>query len=534
MLTVIVTGRNDDYGKDFRKRLFRTALHNSALLEQEGIDFEYILAEWNPLPDRPPLAEEFVERVPNARAIVIPPQIHRLYTLNPLMPFHEMAAKNAALRRAHGDVIIATNADILFSEGLVARIAAVGWAPDILYRAHRIDVDPDLSWNEAKDSANHLSSGEGSLSPPYYLGAGGDFCLAARSLWHSLGGFNERIRFSTRAKDWQFFLSAATQGIGIAFIGDVYHLDHEDGFRNTAPGERNAAAAHFGRWWDIEFGLPATNSPDWGFGNAREHPHRNDPRIMVIESNDYSVHEVQDRLDREMMNWLTSPPGTPDTNTAVLLHSICAAHRKRRRLICRIRHAALAVTLSGLDAVAARFGVEISCDWIWPEITGYTMRPFTSAPGVARDSDWIVEDVDYGLRVYENGSGYPVDILPRLTQVNEPEFNPVLTRRLLYAYLRLQSEGTTNIAIYGAGGHTQQLLRWGVPDNLELAGIVSTEEIPQLLEAGGEKQPAGTILLSSASYESDMLQTCRDLGIVNVIALYSDWPRDLWSVGVAV
>jgi hypothetical protein len=98
----------------------------------------------------------------------------------------------------------------------------------------------------------------------------------------------------------------------------------------------------------------------------------------------------------------------------------------------------------------------------------------------------------------------------------------------------MQSERTSNIAIYGAGSHTQQLLRWGVPDNLEIAGIVSTDEIPQLLEASGEKQHAETILLSSASYESDMLQTCRDLGIVNVIALYSDWPPDLWSVGVAV
>ena len=50
MLTVIVAGRNDDYGKDFRSRLFRTALHNSALLNAAGIQFEYILAEWNPLP----------------------------------------------------------------------------------------------------------------------------------------------------------------------------------------------------------------------------------------------------------------------------------------------------------------------------------------------------------------------------------------------------------------------------------------------------------------------------------------------------
>src|SRR5436190_12004747 len=196
MLTVIVAGRNDDDGKDFRERRFRTALHNSAMLAGNGIEFEYLLAEWNPLPDRPPLSEEFVDRVPNARAVIIPSEIHRKYSLNPQMPFHEMPAKNAAIRRARGDVIIVTNADILFGEGLVRRIAAGGWRANTLYRAHRIDVSPELDWDDIQNPANQLASGEGTEVPPYYLGAGGDFCLATRRLWHFLGGFNERIRFS--------------------------------------------------------------------------------------------------------------------------------------------------------------------------------------------------------------------------------------------------------------------------------------------------------------------------------------------------
>src|SRR2546425_12981198 len=112
MLTVIVAGRNDDYGKDFRQRFFRAALHNVALFGANRIEFEYILAEWNPVPDRPTLSEEFVDRVPNARTVIIPPEVHHKYNLNPQMPFHEMAAKNAALRRARGDIVVVTNADI--------------------------------------------------------------------------------------------------------------------------------------------------------------------------------------------------------------------------------------------------------------------------------------------------------------------------------------------------------------------------------------------------------------------------------------
>src|SRR5438105_630516 len=72
MLTIVVTGRNDDYGGDFRRRLFRTAEFNARRLTEAGHDFEYLWVEWNPLLDVPLLSEEFVQRVPHARAIVVP------------------------------------------------------------------------------------------------------------------------------------------------------------------------------------------------------------------------------------------------------------------------------------------------------------------------------------------------------------------------------------------------------------------------------------------------------------------------------
>jgi hypothetical protein len=528
MLTVIVAGRNDDYGKNFRQRLLRTSLHNSALFQTAGIQFEYVLAEWNPLPDRPPLSEEFVDRVPNARSVIIPPQIHRRYTLNPQMPFHEMAAKNAALRRARGDVVIVTNADILFSVELVHKLAAGGWEPDTLYRAHRIDVKPELDWNEIQNPANQLPSGEGTLCPPYYLGAGGDFCLAVRDLWQSLGGFNEQIRFATRAKDWQFFLSASAQDIPIKFAGSVYHLDHDGGFRNTHADDRNSAGAHFGTWWDIEFGLPVSNRADWGFSNLRERPFKNDSRMVELESKDYVIREQEDYRDRELMTWLTRPQDSSDTAAAVFLHAICAAQREKRRLICRVRDARLAVTLSGFESVASRFGVQIYCNWNWPRLPGYTVRPFSPEPRVLRDIDWILEETDCGIHVFENASGCQIDALPQRILVDEPQFNPVLARRLLYAYLGLQEAGTEKIAIYGAGSHTRSLLEWGLPDTIELVGIIET------LGTAGTLPRDIAILLSSSAFESDMLEACRERGIHNVVALYGDWPRDLWRIATRV
>jgi hypothetical protein len=510
-LSLVVAGRNDDYGKDFRERLFRTSLHNSALLEAAGIDFEYVLAEWNPLPDRPLLSDEFVERVPNARTVVIPPAVHQEYSLNPGMPFHEMAAKNAALRRARGEFVIVTNADILFSEGLVHRIATGQFAADTLYRAHRIDVKPELAWDEMKNPLNQLPSGEGLLPPPLYLGAGGDFCLASRDLWHSLRGFNEAVRFSTRAKDWQFFLSALAQGVNIEFIGDVYHLDHEGGFRNTESSQLSSEVVHFGKWWDIEFGLPVFNSTSWGFQDLRDDFSLNG-NIDVLQADDYAVSQEQNRSDREIMSWITRAPGTNETQAAVLLHTICAAHREGRRLILRITSPTLAATLCGFNTIASTYGVAIHCDWTWPAVAGYRIPSFRPEPQVLRQDDWIIEEIDGVLRG-------PSSVLPSKLPINAPEFNPVLARRILRAYLEMWAKGQTRIAIYGAGSHTTALLQWGMPDRIELVATVDSRSVGTV----AEREDVDAFLLSSASFESDLAVTCRELNIRNVIALYGDW-----------
>lgn len=523
MLTIIVSGRNDDYGLDFRERLLRTAKHNVALLAAAGIEFEYFLAEWNPLPDRPLLSEEFISSVPNARALVIPAAIHEAYTLNPQMSFHEMAAKNAALKRARGDVVIVTNADILFGEDLVRRVAAGGWSKRCLYRAHRIDVKPDLDWKAMQNPRNQLPSGEGHFPPPYYLGAGGDFCLATKELWHSLRGFNERIRFSTRAKDWQFFLSAAADGIDIDFIGDVYHLDHDGGFRNTAPDQLNGERVHFGRWWDIEFGLPVQNSAEWGFSGIGESMLDVDGHVTILNSSHHQISDEQNTKDREMHGWLTRPAGIPDKEGAFLLHAICAAHREKRRMICRIKNRGLLATLSGFDAVASLFSVDVRCNEALPVADGYTRHAFTPEPEFPEPEDWLIEEAEGELKAFDQATGQPLDILPRTSKTDEPDFNPVLARRLLYAYLRLQSGGHRTIAIYGRGGHTQQLLKWGIPDSLQVLDCF--ESLPQ-------STYADAVVLSSASFESDMIERCRLHNVSNVIALYTDWPREMYAAGV--
>jgi hypothetical protein len=181
------------------------------------------------------------------------------------------------------------------------------------------------------------------------------------------------------------------------------------------------------------------------------------------------------------------------------------------------------VTLSGFDAVASRFGIDLRCNWNWPSTPGYSTRPFAPEPKTLHYSDWVFEETDCGPRLYEHGSGRVVDPLPKVLPVNEPEFNSVLARRLLRSWLYLQEEGATRIAIYGAGGHTNAVLQWGVPDSIELVAVVGAN-------ASLTSMNVDAVLLSSSSFESDMLEQCQRHGIRNVVPLYSDWPRDMAGV----
>ena len=56
-LSVVLTGRNDDYGGDFRERFFRTLRFNHRELTARGIAHEFVLTEWAPDPARPLLVD---------------------------------------------------------------------------------------------------------------------------------------------------------------------------------------------------------------------------------------------------------------------------------------------------------------------------------------------------------------------------------------------------------------------------------------------------------------------------------------------
>ena len=48
-LSIVVTGRNDDFGGDFNGRFFRALRFNHDELTRAGISYELVFVEWRPI-----------------------------------------------------------------------------------------------------------------------------------------------------------------------------------------------------------------------------------------------------------------------------------------------------------------------------------------------------------------------------------------------------------------------------------------------------------------------------------------------------
>ena len=67
-LSIVVTGRNDDFGGDFNGRFFRSLRFNHDRLTEAGISHEFILVEWRPIRNAPYLSTLLTAAFPDLAA----------------------------------------------------------------------------------------------------------------------------------------------------------------------------------------------------------------------------------------------------------------------------------------------------------------------------------------------------------------------------------------------------------------------------------------------------------------------------------
>ena len=281
-VSIVLTGRNDEYGLDFRGRFFRTLRFNCRELTACGVSFDIVFVEWAAPRDRPLLVDLARDAVPELRAgslfkgIVVDPQYQDVLSLNPRLEYLEFLAKNVGIRRADGDYILTSNCDVFFGRTVLSVLARRALEPRVVYRAARHDlkmaVDTgSLDWNMLEDARN-LDGRAHVLKPPLMGGGTGDFLLLDRASYHALGGFNEIYRVARIGIDQNFVVKALSEGMTVRDIGGpVYHVNHHGGYRLTRQSYKGREAEAF--YGNINWhskSVVYVNRPTWGLDKAPE------------------------------------------------------------------------------------------------------------------------------------------------------------------------------------------------------------------------------------------------------------------------
>ena len=264
-IAAVVVGRNDDYMSDFAERLYATLEWNIRYLVDE-----VVFVEWNPPTDRELLAFDLAKTFKGLRAYVVPAAIHRRIGQNENIKLLEYHAKNVGIRRAQSPWIMSTNADAAVGLDAVNMLLREKLEPEVIWTAERFDIP----WREDQQKKIGLidSLRFRRLIPYEPLGTG-EFCLAARELWHRVRGFDEQMLRHRIGCDRRGTAQMRAHGAKIKRVGTVLHLTHPTSCTESVQ-------PHHGELATIE-GVPYQNPTDWGLGDGKEI--QLDERVWQIE-----------------------------------------------------------------------------------------------------------------------------------------------------------------------------------------------------------------------------------------------------------
>lgn len=244
MISLITTGRDDDYGKNFLNRLYTSISKNIEGIKQLNIPYEYLVVEWCPFKNyliNHPDFEDLFKRN-NIVDIIVKPVVGTNEKLNPKI-FYEYFAKNAGVRRSNSDFLIILNSDIVLP---MKTIELIGEAyKDKAHKNHfyrpiyRVQVNDNLEI--LKKECVHYPSNPDAVICGY---CSGDILIVNKNAFISYGqGYDEtnpRHRTVSQAgMDGEILWNLHRNNITLKFLDSEYwHINHEkpntyDGTYNT-------------------------------------------------------------------------------------------------------------------------------------------------------------------------------------------------------------------------------------------------------------------------------------------------------------
>jgi predicted O-methyltransferase YrrM len=286
-LSVVIVGRNDDYGVNFLERLNTFVRSLDHQVQNYSDLIELVVVEWNPLDDRAPLKDVIVNTNNlNLRIITVPPKIHA--TIGHPSPVLEFYGKNVGIRRARGEFVLTTNPDILFSNQLIDWLSQRQLRLDSYYRTDRHDfhgegigqvpVEELIPFACSKTFVSHIDMGSANVDAPVILedlpksstpsqtlhtNGCGDFILASREAFFSARGLFESSSHRYHIDSYSLFRlnnTALNQVILTAPLC-IFHQDHE---RKPVDAWNVEEARKIGSpRGSTNWGLQNINLPEW-------------------------------------------------------------------------------------------------------------------------------------------------------------------------------------------------------------------------------------------------------------------------------
>jgi hypothetical protein len=251
-ISIIVVGRNDNYGGEFSLRLKTTLDWN--LRQLPGAELIYV--EWNKIPERESDCDWIEKRYPGAKCFIVPQSIHETICQNPKMPVMEYFAKNLALRKASRQWLMLINADCFIGDDTVKNIRKLG--KEYVYGTHYVS----FRWDQKDIAAYHLTTKSNhvlTFPAPKDLGpVVGNFILTHKQNWMNSGGYDEKLNNVRAGVDTNGLNQLINKGLIPMVLGHHFHLDHPESIIH------GANQTHGRHAFD---NIPYTNDPGWGLIN---------------------------------------------------------------------------------------------------------------------------------------------------------------------------------------------------------------------------------------------------------------------------
>lgn len=252
-ISIVVVGRNDNYGGDFTDRLRTTIDWNYNHFPNP----ELIYVEWNPLEDRPSDTEWISKRYPNSKCFIVSREIHQALSVNPKIPMMEYFAKNLGIREASNDWIALINADVFLGHNTLKNIHKLN--KKFMYGSHY----KNIIWDKQPITDQHIT--DKSIvknlfsSGKIMRAVVGNFILTHKDNWYKSRGYDETLMDIRSGVDKNGLEQLLYHGVKPMVIGDHYHLDHNEslikGGNQTHGNESRIANGE---------NIPYRNPDDWG------------------------------------------------------------------------------------------------------------------------------------------------------------------------------------------------------------------------------------------------------------------------------